>query len=290
MSKALNNLKHKIYYSATILFPSFYKKRFFSNLHKAFLNHKNIGLLPEKELLVLYFLLKEDHVAIDIGANNGAYCYFFKEIKKSKLVLAFEPLPNLFKKLKIWFKNIELYNLALSNKKEVAKIRIPIINDKLYESRAKLDNLKEENETGFKEIEIHIDTLDNIFMMSKLNQLDIIKIDIEGHELKAIEGALNTIKKFNPYLLVEIESRHHNNSIIEPINYICNLNYQAFYFNFKNKKIEPFSQYNVVEMQNNKNQNTFNYINNFLFFPINKVNEVEIVNQQLLKFFNINSN
>lgn len=288
MNKKLNNLKFKIYYIATILFPSFYKKRFFYNLHKAFLNHKYTELLPEKELLVLYFLLKDDHVAIDIGANNGAYCYFFKEIKNSKRVLAFEPLPNLYKKLKIWFKNIELFNLALSNKKEIAKIHIPIINDKLYESRAKLDNLKEENETGFKKIEVHVDTLDNICVEQKLNQLDIIKIDIEGHELKAIEGALNTIKKFNPYLLVEIESRHHNHSIIEPINYICSLNYQAFFFNFNIKKLEPFSQYNVVEMQNNKNKNTFNYINNILFFPTDRVCEVEMVNQQLLNFFNTN--
>lgn len=286
MSKTLNNLKQKIYYSATILLPSFYKKRFFSNLHKAFSDSKNCGLLPEKELLVLYYLLKDNHVAVDVGANNGAYCYFFKEIKKAKTVFAFEPLPNLFKKLTIWFKNIELFNLALSNKKEVAKIHIPIIDDKLYESRAKLDDLKEVNETGFKEIEINIDTLDHILEPKKITQLDIIKIDIEGHELKAIEGAVKSINTFKPYLLVEIESRHHNNSILEPVEYICSLNYKAFFFNFKSKSLEPFSQYNVGEMQNAKNQNTFNYINNFLFFPIEKLNEVEKVNQQILNYFN----
>lgn len=286
MSKTLNNLKQKVYYSATILFPSFYKKRFFSNLHKAFSDSKNCGLLPEKELLVLYYLLKDNHVAVDVGANNGAYCYFFKEIKNAKTVFAFEPLPNLYKKLTIWFKNIELFNLALSNKKEVAKIHIPIIDDKLYESRAKLDDLKEVNETGFKEIEINIDTLDHILEPKKITQLDIIKIDIEGHELKSIEGAVKSINTFKPYLLVEIESRHHNNSILEPVEYICSLNYKAFFFNFKSKSLEPFSQYNVGEMQNAKNQNTFNYINNFLFFPIEKLSEVEKVNQQILNYFN----
>lgn len=288
MSKILNNLKQKIYYSATILFPSFYKKRFFSNLHNAFSDSKNCGLLPEKELLVLYYLLKDNHVAVDVGANNGAYCYFFKEIKKAKTVFAFEPLPNLFKKLTIWFKNIELFNLALSNKKEVAKIHIPIIDDKLYESRAKLDDLKEVNETGFKEIEINIDTLDHVLEPKNINQLDIIKIDIEGHELKAIEGAVKSINTFKPYLLVEIESRHHNHSIPEPVEYICSLNYKAFFFNFKSKNLEPFSNYNVVEMQNPKNQNTFNYINNFLFVPLEKLGEVENVNQQILNYFNNN--
>jgi len=290
MSKALNNLKSRIYYSATILFPSFYKKRFFSNLHKAFESPDNIKLLPEKELLILYYLLKDDHVAIDVGANNGAYCYFFKDIKKAKRVLAFEPLPNLYKKLEIWFKNIELFNLALSNKKEKTKIHIPIINDKLYESRAKLDNLKEENENGFKEFEINIDTLDAVCKEHKVDQLDIIKIDIEGHELKAIEGAVNTIKKFNPYLLVEIESRHHSHNINEPVAFICNLNYSAYFFNFKTKQLHPFAEYNVAEMQNSKNQNTFNYINNFLFIPNDKLTEVDVINQKLLKHFNQNSN
>lgn len=286
MSKTINSLKQSVYYTATILFPKYYKKRFFSNIHKAIVNSKDCGLLPEKELLVLYFLLKENHVAVDVGANNGAYCYFFKEIKKAKTVFAFEPLPNLYKKLTIWFKNINLFNLALSNKKEIAKIHIPIINNKLYESRAKLDDLKEVNETGFKEIEIKIDTLDNILSSQKIEQLDIIKIDIEGHEIKAIEGALNTIKIFKPYLLIEIESRHHHNSIKEPVEYICNLNYSAFFFNFKTKQLEPFAHYDVIEMQNSKNQNTFNYINNFLFIANDKLEEIESVNKQLLNYFN----
>jgi FkbM family methyltransferase len=287
MSKELNNIKSKLYFSATILFPSFYKKRFFSNLHKAFETQNNSQLLPEKELLVLYYLLKDDHVAVDIGANNGTYCYFFKEIKKAKRVLAFEPLPNLYKKLEIWFKNIELFNLALSNKKETTNIHIPIINNKLYESRAKLDDLKEDQENGFKEIEINVDTLDNILNSVKTDQLDIIKIDIEGHELKAIEGASQTIKKFNPYLVVEIEGRHHNHSVNDAVANICNYNYMAYFFDFKSKQLKPFAEYNLTEMQNSKHQNTFSYINNFLFFPSNKINEVDRVNKQLHKYFNI---
>lgn len=288
MSKVFNNLKSKAYYTATILFPSFYKKRFFLNLHKAFESPAHVTLLPEKELLVLYFLLKDDHVAIDVGANNGAYCYFFKEIKKADRVLAFEPLPNLYKKLRIWFKNVELFNLALSNKKEKAKIHIPLINNKLYESRAKLDDLKEENENGYKEIEINIDMLDAVCQKEKVQRLDIIKIDIEGHELKAIEGALDTIRRFKPYLLVEIESRHHENIITKPVHFICDLEYSAFFFNYKNKQLEPFSQYNVAKMQDSKNQNTFSYINNFLFFPNHKSQEVNELNERLLAYFNTN--
>jgi hypothetical protein len=34
----------------------------------------------------------------------------------------------------------------------------------------------------------------------------VIKLDIEGAELKALEGAINTIERFRPILLVEV---HH---------------------------------------------------------------------------------
>ncbi|MDF2448025.1 MAG: hypothetical protein K0R26_529 [Bacteroidota bacterium] len=237
-------------------------------------------------MLVLYFLLKDNHVAVDIGANNGAYSYFFKEIKHAKTVYAFEPLPSLFLKLKIWFKDIVLFNIALSNQKEKTKIHIPIINDRLYESRAKLDNLKEVNETDFQEIAIETDTLDNVLSVLKLEHLDVIKIDIEGHELKAISGAKESISRFRPFLLVELESRHHHQSLIEPVETICGLNYLVYFFNYSSKSLEPFSRFESIEMQNPANQNTFSYINNFLCVPFEKADEVARVNNQLKSYFN----
>lgn len=284
MIRLINTLKQNLYYRATVLFPGFYKKRFFTNLHKGLQNPNDVKLLPEKELLILSYLLPEKNVAVDVGANNGAYSYFFKEITKSERVLAFEPLPGLHKKLKVWFKNIELFNLALSDKAEKTKIRIPVINNRLYESRAKLDNLKEENESATMEIEIRTNTLDAIVVECKLQRLDVIKIDIEGHELKAINGALNTIQKFHPYLLVEVESRHHKGSVEQPVSAISSLGYKAYFFNFKSQKLEAFSNYDLKEMQNSRNQNTFNYINNFLFVPLGKEDEVLKVNERLVRF------
>ena len=34
----------------------------------------------------------------------------------------------------------------------------------------------------------------------------MIKLDIEGHELQAIEGAKNTIKKYKPIIIIELSS------------------------------------------------------------------------------------
>jgi FkbM family methyltransferase len=281
----MNTFKSGLYHRLSLLMPSLFKKRFFSKLHLAFEKPENTGLLPEKELLVLNFLVKEGWVAVDVGANNGLYSYFFKEYKKCKEVYAFEPLPNLYHKLEKWFGNIRLFNLALSDRKSVTKLHIPVIHDKLYESRAKLDDLKEENESHSMEIEIRTETLDAILAEQKPDRVDIIKIDIEGHELTAIKGAEQTIKTFKPFLIVEIEGRHHGHSVKEAVATICALNYEAYFFNFKNKTLNPFSGYDMASMQDAKNQNTFNYINNFLFFPLDKKQEVEIINKQLAGYF-----
>lgn len=286
MSRAVNSLKQSIYYRATLLFPSFFRKRFFDGLHKGLASADQVKLLPEKELLVLYFLLPKNNVAVDVGANNGAYSYFFKTLTGSSRVLAFEPLPGLFRKLKIWFNDITLFNLALSNENGQATIHIPVIGDRLYESRAKLDNLKEENQSGLRELSIQTAQLDGIIPNHEISRLDIIKIDIEGHELKAIEGAKKSIAAFHPWLLVEIESRHHGGSVDKAIAGICELGYEAWFFEFKTKRLQPMTAYRLKDMQDPKKQNTFEYINNFLFMPAGKSAEIARVNQELAAFFN----
>ena len=284
MSFSILDIKKKIYHEASMVFPTYFKNRDFENVLKGLQNKHNVELLPEKELLVLSFFAQKNWTVIDVGANNGLYSYFFKDIVKCSTVAAFEPLPNLYTKLKKWFTDVEIFPIALSNSTGKATIHIPIINHNRYETRAKLDDLKEENETDRRELQINIDTLDNIYHQQKWNDVNFIKIDVEGHELGVIEGAQEVIKKFNPFLLVEIEGRHHNNSVNEVVNRICQFGYEAYFFNYTNKQISPFALFDEATMQLSKNQNTFAYTNNFLFFPTEKKNKVEEINQKLKQF------
>ncbi len=57
---------------------------------------------------------------------------------------------------------------------------------------------------------------------------DLIQLDVEGFELKALKGAVNTIKKYKPVLCVELcESwlNRYNDNSTEVINFIESLGY-----------------------------------------------------------------
>src|SRR5262249_22536085 len=47
-------------------------------------------------------------------------------------------------------------------------------------------------------------TLDRVVAEQKLERVDVIKIDVEGHEAKVLAGAVETITRFRPRILIEI--------------------------------------------------------------------------------------
>jgi len=78
-------------------------------------------------------------------------------------------------------KNIHFINCGLSN----------ITNDSL-------DTNTQENNCNHNYQAVHLNTIDNIIK----DKIDFIKLDIEGAEQDAIEGAKETIKKYTPILAI----------------------------------------------------------------------------------------
>ena len=102
----------------------------------------------------------------------------------------------------------------------------------------------------------------------KRNQIDFIKIDVEGFELNVLNGLKKTIDRNRSLLLVEIEKRH-NPDFIKVFNFFKKRNYKIYFLNKKESKLKPIP-YNKINKFINKNQKikllgTENYINNFFF-------------------------
>ncbi len=213
----------------------------------------------EKELALIDRFSDKSKNALDIGVYRGVYS--LKLSQNFKQIHAFEPNPLLFPylndNLKKIIKNINLYNLALSDKSGETELKLPVRSNSIFK-----DNIEELYQLGaasvhpenefekFKKIQVKVEKLDNIL----IENIGFIKIDVEGHELEVIEGAKETIIKNKPVLLVEIEKRHSKKPVEETIGKINNLEYDCYFV--EDNKLIP------VEKLNNKNLE-----NNFFFLP-----------------------
>lgn len=127
---------------------------------------------------------------IDIGSNIGNHAYFFKNVCHAKNVTCFEPLPENFDLLEKNCPTCILYKSGLSSYNGKGYLIQPDgINNNSGTARIHSSGL-----------EIELNTLDSF----DFNGVTFIKIDVEGHELEVIKGAINTIETFKPDILVEV--------------------------------------------------------------------------------------
>ena len=97
----------------------------------------------------------------------GLNVYFFQQIIRAKKIIAFEPIPHLFKRLNFLFPSIEVYPYAVSDQSAKSKLYIPFIASKKYETRAKLDILPENGETRVDKIQV--ETITGVILAGSIN-------------------------------------------------------------------------------------------------------------------------
>lgn len=156
----------------------------------------------EEIQLIKQYVNKKDSIVLDIGANIGSFTIFLASIAAE--VHAFEPSPYNFKELQENTKhldNISLYEMALSNELGYNTLHIcPTDNgmNRLYNSKWCKGGEKIEG--------IITITLDYLHQKSNgldNNKVGFIKIDVEGYEYHVIRGAINTIKRDHPVIMME---------------------------------------------------------------------------------------
>jgi FkbM family methyltransferase len=129
--------------------------------------------------------------AIDGGASIGAWAHGMS--RYFKRVIAFEPMPETFQMLAANTEatsNIQCRNQALMNKPGRISMKAPIGNDAMKARYVDWDD-------GGRVQAITIDSLN-------LSNCDLIKLDVEGAEPLALDGAAETIARFHPALILEI--------------------------------------------------------------------------------------
>ena len=159
---------------------------------------KIIGQLNQK---------KEDSYFYDVGANIGLYSWLCRKLSSNRKILAFEPDPKNFELLQMTkenskIKNINLFNIALSNRMETVSFQ----QDTLTSATGMISDgqtpwiekyLGQETNS----IQVNTDYLDN--KTFKRQDASLIKIDVEGHELEVLRGGEKKLSQCKPLLLIE---------------------------------------------------------------------------------------
>jgi FkbM family methyltransferase len=246
--------------------PSFYKSRYFKSLHN--LSKDNFSARNvEPELVWIKEYLSEDAVILDIGANVGTFLYQLQNKLSHQHIYAFEPNKKLFTRLKRLFPSMKILSLALSDENTTAEFKVPIINGKMVASRGTLNtSYKEKGEERSYTEKVTVTKLDDWAKQENLQKLDFIKIDVEGNEMKTLLGGKETIQKFLPTLMVEMEQRHHEKPIWEEISEVEGWGYDVRYLNRTHFKLEKLTEEILVSNANDEKNKTA-YINNIIFIP-----------------------
>lgn len=181
----------------------------FECLHKGALKGMNIGLgsdfskSGEKWVLthVKSKLEKKSEIIIfDVGANIGEYTKQIKNIFGNLpiRIYSFEPSKSTYTKLKQNIgeqKNIFIYNIGFNDEDIVTN---------LYsnESSSGIASIYQRNlqhlETKLDQVDtIELTTVDNFCAKHSIPFIDFLKIDVEGNELKVLQGAKKMIENGN---------------------------------------------------------------------------------------------
>jgi FkbM family methyltransferase len=200
------------------------------------------------------FLLKKlrniDFLFVDAGANYGYWSLLVSSKKfNKKKAIALEPLKSNYNFLCINRLNnknrFKALNLGVGEKKKYTKIYYKDQNSNVGASIYKDNNKKLISE------KIKIDKIDNILLNRKEKNL-IIKLDVEGSEIKALTGSKNILKK-NCLIIYEDhgQDKYHSNT-----KYLLKKNYSIYFCN-KSKilNIQNFIELNKIKKQKNVGYN-----------------------------------
>jgi len=155
-----------------------------------------VGSNMEKngELSVIKKLIKKGDVVFDVGANVGKWSRSVFAHVGDVQIHAFEPVESLYKTMKENFnsRSISIYNIALSSAEGVQAFYFyPNDTGKsgFYDRK-----ILREKSLEPKEIVVKVRTLDDFCRKNGIIDIDFLKIDTEGEELRVLEGGYNLLK------------------------------------------------------------------------------------------------
>lgn len=158
----------------------------------------------EQHLYYFYSqFIKPNDTIIDGGANIGFHSIQFAKLANQGEIYCFEPQPLIFNVLStnILINGatdiIKQFRLGLGNKEE--NLKMTPLNEQLFSENCINYGGRGLTNSGEGEEEVQLTNIDSL----NLSKLNLIKLDVQGFELKTLLGGENTILTYYPIIFIE---------------------------------------------------------------------------------------
>lgn len=135
----------------------------------------------------------EPSIIFDVGAYIGQISKTYKEIFPGATIYCFEPFPESFQKLEELSadQKIKAYQLAVSDHtdKTTLYVNADVTCNSFFPRPKDGAHYYPEKAKHIGRIEVDTTTIDGFCDAEHIEQIDILKLDVEGAEIKALTGA-----------------------------------------------------------------------------------------------------
>jgi FkbM family methyltransferase len=172
------------------------------------INIHNMYFISGLKLIPYGFMSKiNGTIALDCGAWVGDSTIPLVDYGFDK-IYAFEPFPKSFKRLKINIQKNHLENICVPYQIGIDEKDgfVPFLYDFDTDHACKIVENSDQH--------VEVRSIDSFCSELENKNVSLIKMDIEGKELSALKGAINTIKKYKPILLL---SAYHINDGVDQV-------------------------------------------------------------------------
>lgn len=164
-----------------------------------------------------------ESVFFDIGANAGYFTLLGSKSASKGYVIAFEPVPENVDIIEKHIsanriRNIRVESMAISDLSGEVEFAIEKENANSHIADINISHAKSSPRTLFK---VKMMKLDNYVEETKLKP-NVLKVDVEGAEMKVLNGAINTLKNERPICIISTHSEKLHSSckiFFENLNY-----------------------------------------------------------------------
>jgi FkbM family methyltransferase len=192
------------------------------------------GMFEPNEFALLDRVLRPGMVFIDGGANEGAYTVFAAaRVGPAGRVIAIEPSARERERLKVnidanGFDNVTVVEAALAEHSGAARLTIA---EPLHAGQNTLGAFAYAGVGAAGSAEVALTTLDALASKYRLKRVDIMKLDLEGAEYRALSAARRLLARHRPLIISELSENsllHQGASAAMLLQLFEDANYRVF--------------------------------------------------------------